>query len=184
MNEAEGVRQDQESIRRVVRHGDEAAFRALYRRHTPRLAVFVRRLVGQDEHLCEDILQEAWIRVCRGLGHYRAESAFATWLSAIALNVARDHFRQRRGVSLTDVDTEPLPAPAPGDREGRIDLERAIARLPGGYRAVFVLHDIEGLTHREIADTLGIEEGTCKSQLARARLSLRTMLAPGQEESR
>ena len=178
MNEADGALQDQEAILRIVRHGDEAAFRALYRRHTPRLAMFVHRLVGPDQHLCEDVLQEAWIRACRRLDGFRAEAGFATWLSTIALNVARDHFRQRRGVSLLDVEEVPLAAPPGADRDGRIDLERAIALLPDGYRTTLVLHDVEGMTHESIAALAGTSVGTSKSQLHRARRALRVLLAP------
>lgn len=167
---------DRELADRVRRHGDEQAFRMLYRRHTPRLYQLVLRLLGHAEQDAEDVVQETWLQAVERLGEFRWESAFGTWLAAIGLNRARDHLRKglRR-------PTVPLPETLPARSEGRgdwVDLERAIARLPEGYRTVLVLHDVEGLTHEEIGAALGVTAGTSKSQLFAARRAMRGLLAP------
>lgn len=157
--------------------GDEAAFRALYRRHTPRLFQVVLRLMGGSEHDAEDVVQETWIRATQRLGDFRWEAAFGTWLTGIGLNVARGILR-RRGRWEGDAEEAPeawRPPPAHGER---IDLERALALLPAGYRTVLVLHDVEGFTHDEIAAMLGVVPGTSKSQLSNARRAMRRLLEP------
>jgi RNA polymerase sigma factor (sigma-70 family) len=162
----------------AVRHaGDEDAFRLLYRRHTPRLMGFVVRLMGRAEAEAEDVVQETWIRVCDALDRFRWESAFSTWLLGIGLNVARDHMR--RNARSIELDMEHLPdPPGPVDiPEDRIDLERSIALLPDGYRMVLVLHDVEGMTHEDVAGQLDITVGTSKSQLFKARQAIRALLA-------
>ena len=116
-----------------------------------------------------------WLQAVERLREFRWESAFGTWLAAIGLNRARDQIRRmsRRAVV-------PLPdsLPAKESGEGWVDLERAIARLPEGYRTVLVLHDVEGLTHEEIGAALGVTAGTSKSQLFAARRAMRGLLAP------
>jgi RNA polymerase sigma-70 factor (ECF subfamily) len=158
--------------------GDELAFRQLYQRHTPRLYQVALRVVGGAEHDAEDVVQETWIKATEKLGTFRWEAAFATWLTGIGLNVARQLLRKRgRWVEL---DAAPEPwRPPPHDAE-RIDLERAIALLPAGYRTVLVLHDVEGYRHEEIGEMLGVSTGTSKSQLFNARRSLRQALEPAQ----
>ncbi|HEY0154459.1 MAG TPA: RNA polymerase sigma factor [Longimicrobium sp.] len=156
--------------------GDERAFRELYQRHTPRLFQVVLRVVGGAEHDAEDVVQETWIRATEKLGTFRWEAAFGTWLTGIGLNVARQLLRRRgRWVDLDDVPEPWRPPPHDGER---IDLERAIALLPPGYRAVLVLHDVEGYRHEEIGEMLGVSAGTSKSQLFNARRSLRQALEP------
>ena len=162
--------------------GDEAAFRTLYRRHTPALYRLALRLGGGDEPWAEELVQRAWIRAVEGLGGFG-------WRSTLS-DLARRHRRQLRPGALA----RGAPRRRPGRRrsarrargaalvaaghEDRIDLERAIERLPAGYRQVFVLHDVEGYTHEEIGGLLGIEAGTSKSQLSHARRRLRASLDP------
>jgi RNA polymerase sigma factor (sigma-70 family) len=153
-----------------VRRGDEAAFRELYRLHTPRLFAVTLRLLSRRAD-AEDAVQEAWLRAMRGLGGFREESSFGTWLTGIGIRCGLEMLRKRNPVIVTL--REPSVDPAP---DVTVDLERAIAGLPDGYRAVLVLHDIEGRTHEEIARLLEIEAGTSKSQLFHARRVLRARL--------
>ncbi len=175
-------RSDRELAERVVGEGDEAAFRALYRRHTPAVFQFALRLVGGNGAEAEDIVQETWMRAARSLGTFRWESAFRSWLTGIALNRVREMAR-KRGRSLVEVEGEwegSVAGFGPGgggrDPGDRIDLERALELLPPGFRTVLVLHDVEGFTHQEIGQRLGITEGTSKSQLHGARRAMRRLL--------
>jgi len=174
---------DRDLAEAVILTGDEEAFRQLYRRHTPRLYQFVLRFLGGREMDAEDVVQEVWIQAVRRLDGFRWESRLETWLTAIGLNVARDHLRKRyrRGETLA-LDVTDLPARDHPVAE-RIDLDMAIATLPDGYRTVFVLHDIEGFKHREIAEALAISPGTSKSQLSGARRVLRRLLSSVEEEN-
>lgn len=166
----------------ILSRGDEGAFRILYNRHTPRLYQLVLRLVGGVESDAEDVVQETWLRASQKLARFRWESAFSTWLCGIGIHVAQDSLRRRGQERLTLVErVEDAPIPAPSIVE-RIDLEHAIATLPDGCRQVFVLHDIEGIKHREIAQILGISDGTSKSQLSDARRLLRRLLANDREK--
>jgi RNA polymerase sigma-70 factor, ECF subfamily len=132
----------------------------------------------------EDILQEIFLAAHRKLDGFRGESALGTWLYRLAVNQCLDYLRSRsaRSNQLTDVlDDEPslYEAGRTGLAEqtvAKMDIERALAQLPAGCRAAFVLHDVEGLEHREVADALGIAEGTSKSQVHKARLRLRALL--------
>jgi RNA polymerase sigma-70 factor (ECF subfamily) len=174
---------DRELANAVIHGGDEGAFRTLYRRHTPRLYQFVLRFLGGAEMDAEDVVQEVWVQAVRKLESFRWESRLETWLTAIGINVAKDHLRKGRRKRETDaVDVIELPAPA-RSLEAHIDLEGAIAALPDGYRTVLVLHDIEGFKHHEIADTLGISPGTSKSQLSGARRYMRRLLSSAEEEN-
>jgi len=169
---------DRELADRVVADGDEAAFEILYRRHTPSVFRFVLRLSGGDAVEAEDLMQETWLRAARSLGRFEWKSAFCTWLMGIALNQFRELAR-RNGRRLVTVEGEwdvPSEASEPGVR---MDLERAIRLLPPGFRTVLVLHDVEGFTHREIGERLGIAEGTSKSQLHEARRAMRGLLNSG-----
>jgi RNA polymerase sigma-70 factor (ECF subfamily) len=165
----------------LLLRGDENAFRELYTRHTPRLYQLVLRIVGGAEHDAEDVVQETWIRATEALGGFRWEAAFGTWLTGIGINVARGLLRKQGRWTTLDEAGEPW-RPPPRDGE-RIDLERAIAVLPTGYRSVLVLHDVEGYTHEEIGERLGIAPGTSKSQLSHARKALRRLLEPAMKES-
>ena len=161
----------------VLAGRDEAAFRALYRRHTPALYRLALRLGGGDESWAEEVVQRSWIRAVEGLAGFEWRAAFRTWLSGIAVNCARELWRERRTDLEIDSAREAMVVaevvPEPADR---LDLDRAIAALPPGARQVLVLHDVEGFTHEEIATMLGIEPGTSKSQLSHARRRLRERL--------
>src|SRR5262245_20098943 len=153
----------------------------MYRTYAPRLFGLAVRLVGRSE--AEDLLQEVFLTAHRKLGLYRGESSVGTWLFRLAANQCLDHLRSKRArfAAMTEeLDAEP-PAPAAGAGAvvgvvDRLDLERALASLPPGCRTVFVLHDVEGCEHREIAALLGIADGTSKSQLHKARMRLRAAL--------
>ena len=167
----------------VAGAGDERAFRELYRRHAPALYQLVLRMLGGETADAEDVVQETWIRAVRQLSKFRWESSLRTWLSAIGLNLARETLRKRARVRAEEFD-ERLGLAARPVRDGeRIDLERAIARLPNGYRTVLVLHDVEGYTHEEISRQLQIAVGTSKSQLFDARRAVRSLLQPSKPEA-
>ena len=163
--------------------GDLGAFEELYRQHAGRLYSVACRMVGNPSD-AEDLLQEIFLAAHRKLDSFRGDSALGTWLYRLATNLCLDHLRSKaaRTSQLTGaLDDEPGLADA-GSRAlaertlTRMDLERALAQLPEGCRAAFVLHDIEGLEHREVAAALGIAEGTSKSQVHKARLRLRGLL--------
>ena len=163
--------------------GDPAAFEAVYRTHAGRLLGLVSRMLGSAPE-AEDVLQEIFITAHRKLSGFRGDSSLGTWLYRIAVNQCLDHLRSRgaRMASVTEsLDREEArePAavsPAMPTAISRIDLERAIAQLPPGCRAAFVLHDVEGRDHQEVARALGISEGTSKSQVHKARMRLRALL--------
>ena len=162
------------------RRGDRNSFRLLVEGLTRELIARAWRYTG-DWEIARDLCQETWIRVVERLGGFRGESAFATWLTGIGLNVARNHLRWQGRHDAVDWETVPEP-PAPRcDGDDCIDLERAIALLPDGYRSVLVLHDVEGWKHHEIAEALGVAVGTCKSQLFAARRWVRSYLGTTSE---
>jgi len=181
------VRHEQHTERKliaaIVDHGDESAFRQLYRRHTPRLLMVVQRLLAAGGRDAEDVVQETWIRVVERLEEFRGESAFATWLTGVGLNVARNQLRHQNRRHAVDLEAVPEPPATAQSCDDGIDLERAIALLPDGYRMVLVLHDVEGWTHLEIADSLGVTTGTSKSQLFAARRWVRSYLGTKSEVS-
>ncbi len=175
---------DSECIARA-RNGDGAAIRELYDRYAPRVYAVVRRLAGEDA-LAEDWAQEAWVRAIRALPGFRGEAAFSTWLHRIAVNSALhgQRWRTRRtsneiALPVTLGDARPADQPVL-----RITLERALARLPAGMRQVLVLHDVEGYTHEEIASLMGINPGTSKSQLFKARAKMREFLGPAVRDTK
>lgn len=165
------------------RSGELGAFEELYRAHSGRLYSLAVRMLGNPAD-AEDLLQEIFLSAHRKLDSYRGEAALGTWLYRLAMNQILDHVRSRaaRSGQLTDgLDDASLIADATGHRLAdraidRIDLERAMLELPEGCRAAFVLHDVEGLEHREVSEVLGIAEGTSKSQVHKARLRLRGLL--------
>ncbi|HYT64819.1 MAG TPA: RNA polymerase sigma factor [Vicinamibacterales bacterium] len=165
------------------RRGELGAFEELYRQHSGRLFSLAVRMLGNPAD-AEDMLQEIFLSAHRKLESFRGEAALGTWLYRLAMNQILDHVRSRaaRTGQLTDgLDDATLLADASGHRLAdraidRIDLERALAELPEGCRAAFLLHDVEGLEHREVSEVLGIAEGTSKSQVHKARLRLRGLL--------
>jgi RNA polymerase sigma-70 factor (ECF subfamily) len=160
--------------------GDLVAFERLYRDNERRVFALCMRL-SSDPALAEELTQEVFIRAWRKLGSFRGHSAFSSWLYPLTVNVALTERRSRRRrlarvVPTDDVTTLEPKAPAPTPEAG-FDLEKAMTRLPPGARRVFVLHDVEGRTHEEIASLLGLAPGTSKAQLHRARKLLREALA-------
>jgi RNA polymerase sigma-70 factor (ECF subfamily) len=169
---------DDALVARVVDR-DEQAFRLLYRRHTPAMYGAALRLVGGRREAADDAVQEAWLRAVRDLRRFRWESALRTWLVGITVRCALELTRKAPpAVSAIDLEVAIVPALPP------LDLNDAIETLPDGYRHVFVLHDVEGYTHAEIARLLGVDEGTSKSQLSRARAALRRWFARSPEDCR
>ena len=161
--------------------GDVDAFSELYARHSPRIFSLAARMAGSPE-TGEDLLQEIFLQAYRKIGGFKGDSAVGTWLYRLALNHCLDFVRSRQAkmdmaTGTIDVDAH-IPALA-GRHDSpveRIDLERAMRELPPGCREVFVLHDVEGYEHKEIATMLGIAEGTSKSQVFKARMKLRALL--------
>ena len=166
------------------RQGDASAFEELYRQHATRLFNLAYRMLGNTAD-AEDLLQEIFLLAHRKLGSFKGQSALGTWLYRLATNLCLDHLRSKaartaQATSSLDQDAPSgrrfEPAAPAGAPVTSLDLERAIARLPEGCRAAFVLHDVEGLEHQEVAAALGIAEGTSKSQVHKARLRLRAAL--------
>jgi len=166
------------------RQGDLAAFEEVYRTHAGRLYSVAFRMLGNAAD-AEDLLQDIFLSAHRKLGSFRGESALGTWLYRLAVNLCLDYIRSRTGraISITDPLDDETGLSDVGTRGlaertvAKMDLERAMAQLPDGCRMAFVLHDIEGLEHREVAEAMGIAEGTSKSQVHKARLRLRAILS-------
>jgi RNA polymerase sigma-70 factor (ECF subfamily) len=157
--------------------GDVRAFEDLYRAHLPRVHALVRRMTaGRD---AEEITQDVFVRAWQKLGTFRGDASFATWLHRLAVNVVIERFRteQVRRARMHDGDAifETIAAPAQ-TRDIGMDFEAALEKLPDGAREIFVLHDVEGYKHHEIATLLDISAGTSKAQLHRARMMLRRHL--------
>ncbi len=163
---------------RLAADGDARAIRSLYDRYAPRVYAVVRRIAGDDD-LAQDYAQEAWIRAIRALPTFRGDARFSTWLHRIAVNAALQALRKaetrqkREGPAPVDVPV----APTHQDALLQKQLERALDVLPEGMRRVLILHDVEGYTHEEIGDVLGVTAGTSKSQLFKARAKMRVTLA-------
>ena len=165
------------------RRGEAGAFEELYRAHAGRLYSLVLRMTG-SAHDAEDLLQEVFLTAHRKLGSFRGDSTLGTWLYRLAVNQCLDFLRGRQSKMARATDSlddegavEPAAtSPVVPSAVTRLDLERAIAALPEGCRTVFVLHDVDGLEHREIAKLLGVSEGTSKSQVHKARMKLRAAL--------
>jgi RNA polymerase sigma-70 factor (ECF subfamily) len=163
-----------------VSKADVPAFEELYRQHSTRLFNLAWRMCGTRAD-AEDLLQEIFLLAYRKLPEFRGDSTVGTWLYRLAMNRCLDHLKSRQtrtNGATTTLDEEAMPGPrrVPDGGIKRLDLERAIARLPEGARAAFVLHDVEGFQHHEVATILGITEGTSKSQVHKARLKLRDLL--------
>jgi RNA polymerase sigma-70 factor, ECF subfamily len=157
--------------------GDAHAFERLYQGHIGRVHSLARRMLSDDD--ADEAAQDVFVRAWEKLGTFRGEAAFGTWLHRLAINVILGR-RQRRGVQrqryLEGDGVLEMVAGRRAAPETSMDMESAIARLPDGAREIFVLHDVEGYRHEEIADMLGLASGTSKSQLHRARMALRQHL--------
>ena len=183
---------EKEAIERA-KAGDGASFEALYALHKRRVYSLCLRMLGNTAE-AEDLAQEAFLQLFRKIGTFRGESAFSTWLHRLTVNVVLMHLR-KKGLNETSLDElmEPQQEDGPkkdfGARDNvlagsidRVNLERCIENLPAGYRAIFVLHDVEGYEHNEIAEMLGCSIGNSKSQLHKARMKLRDLLRSSQAE--
>jgi RNA polymerase sigma-70 factor (ECF subfamily) len=176
MNEIPRQDTERELIRRAA-DGDARAIRSLYDRYAPRVYAIVRRIAADDD-LAQDYAQEAWIRAIRALPSFRGDARFSTWLHRIAVNSALQALRKTETRRKREA---PFPAEVPvgprgGDTLLQRRLEQALDGLPEGMRQVLILHDVEGYTHEDIGDALGITAGTSKSQLFKARAKMRDML--------
>ncbi len=180
MSASRDSRTDRELVDAVLRHRDELAFRTLYRLHTPRVFALVARLLARGDHEAEEVVQEIWVHAFESLGRFHWNSSFLTWLTGIALNRVRDRIRKYGRSRESTAEAPSERAGTPAMHEERIDLERAIARLADGERMVLVLHDVEGMKHREIAEHLDIPEGTSKTHLFNARKRVRAMMSGGE----
>ena len=163
---------------RAAQAGDAGAFRLVYEAHVGRVHALCLRLTGEPSW-AEELTQDVFVRVWERLGSFRGDSAFGTWLHRLAMNeglMALRSARRREARVEPRGDPPETPAHAARESEAAIDLERAIAGLPEGCRTVFVLHDVEGLRHEEIAQLTGTAVGTSKAHLFRARRLLREVL--------
>jgi len=166
-----------------VEAGDPAAERALYDRHVDRVFRLAFRLTGDDD-LARDLTQETFIRAFDRIAGFRRQSSLATWLHAITMSVALNRLRATkrataRMATADDATIESIESPQPRASEPDLKerMAQAIRQLPQGYRTVFLMHDVEGYTHEEIGAILGVDSGTSKAQLFRARAKLRVALA-------
>jgi RNA polymerase sigma-70 factor, ECF subfamily len=168
-----------ERIRRA-QTGDIDAFELLYREHSPRIYALCLRLKAGDKPDATELLQDVFIKAWRRLDTFRGDSAFVSWLHRLAVNTMLENARsdQRRTARVLPMeDTSRLAGAARSSGiESRMDMESAIASLPKGARIAFVLHDVEGYQHQEIAEQLSVTVGTVKAQLHRARRLLRERL--------
>jgi RNA polymerase sigma-70 factor, ECF subfamily len=163
-----------------IQAGDGEAFESLYRQHSARIYTLASRMAGSPED-GEDLLQEIFLQVYRKIGSFKGDAALGTWLYRLALNHCLDFVRSRQAkmnklTETLDAETSFEPVARRETPIARMDLDRAVDRLPDGCRQAFLLHDIEGFDHKEVADLLGIAEGTSKSQVFKARLKLRGFL--------
>jgi len=180
-----------EAIERA-KQGDEKAFEALYHLHKRRVYSLCLRMTANTA-AAEDLTQEAFLQLFRKIGTFRGESAFSTWLHRMAVNVVLMQLR-KKGLPLVSLEEtmeteEESPKKEPGAEDvrlagslNRLQLEQAIGDLPPGYRMVFLLHDVEGYEHNEIAEMVGCSIGNSKSQLHKARMKLRELLKTSRAE--
>ncbi len=171
------------ALARAAGQGDMGAFEQLYERHNRRVYSLCLRMT-QNVAEAEDLAQEAFIQLFRKIGSFRGDSAFTTWLHRLTVNQVLMHFRKSSVKLERTTEEGETPVQIVRGTENpnrmpvldRISLDRALKQLPPGYRSVFVLHDVEGYEHEEIAKILGVAVGTSKSQLHKARMKLRRLL--------
>jgi len=178
----QGMTTEQITVQRAM-EGDERALRQLWMQHAPHIDAVVLRLCG-DRDLAADVAQEVWIQIFRALPGYRGDSAFGTWAHRIAVNRTLNALRKVRRIARIETDVDEDSATAPDDPASDSErsfladsIDQAARQLSPGARTVFLLHDVEGYTHEEIAQELGITTGGSKSQLFKARAKLRRLLA-------
>src|SRR5712692_1764314 len=170
---------------RLAQAGDAAAFEFLYHLHSRRVYALCLRMVNNPSD-AEDLMQEAFLQLFRKIGTFRGESAFSTWLHRMAVNVVLMRLRKKGLPVVSLEDTLETEEEAPKKELGapdavlagsidRLQLQRAVEALPPGYRMIFVLHDVEGYEHNEIAGMVGCSIGNSKSQLHKARMKLREL---------
>ena len=163
----------------ACRRGEERAMEALYHQYKRRVFGLVTRIAGGQD--AEEVAQDVFVRIFRGLPKFRGDAALGTWIYRLAVNAALTHVTKRNRHTHAGEDAlEHVPAPAATPRDPTLAarLESALARLPAGYRAILVLHDVEGLSHEECAAIMGCRIGTSKSQLHKARAKMRSFLGP------
>ena len=166
-------------VRRAI-EGDERAMRLLWNQHAPHVDAVVRRLAG-DPDLAQDIAQEVWIQIFRALPSWRGDAKFSTWIHRVAINRTLNTLRGVKRLAAAETVIEDDTAFVEQDAERRMlaqSIDEAVQQLRPGARTVFLLHDVEGYPHAEIAAELGITSGGSKSQLFKARAKLRRLLAP------
>lgn len=174
------ARQDREWIRRILA-GDVQAERSLYDAHVDRIFRLACRMTG-DATLAEDLTQDTFVRAFGKLGEYRGDGPFAGWLHRVATSVIFDALRRRKRIVEFEQATEDLTVfgmeATPGDPHLRKRIDQALDRLEANHRLVFVMHDLEGYTHQEIAQAMDTPVGTAKARLSRARSKLKSLLLP------
>jgi len=171
-------------VRRAI-EGDERAMRLLWNQHAAHVDAVVRRLAA-DPDLAEDIAQEVWIQIFRALPSWRGDAKFSTWVHRVAINRTLNALRRTKRLAATETAIEEDSAYVEQDADRSMlaqSIDEAARQLSPGARTVFLLHDVEGYTHEEIAMELGITPGGSKSQLFKARAKLRRLLAPLVETS-
>ena len=179
---------DDLSLCRLAADGNLSAFEIIYQRYHRRTFSLCLRMTGSQTE-AEDLTQEVFIQLFRKIGSFRGDSAFSTWLHRLTVNQVLRHFRRRSVKNERTSEDGEMPEqtvrgsanPSKMQVVDRIALKNAIAELPNGYRNVFVLHDVEGFEHEEVARIMGISVGTSKSQLHKARLKLRGLLIKQQD---
>lgn len=167
----------------ACRRGEAKAMELLYHQHKRRVFGITQRIVGVGD--AEEVVQETFVRVFRSLHAFRGDAQLSTWIYRLAVNCALTYVTKRnRRREVGDDSLATLEAPQVAQRDPRLAtrIEAALATLPPGYRAILVLHDVEGLSHEECATILDCQIGTCKSQLHKARAKMRELLAPSEFE--
>ena len=177
------VRSDAE-LARMAAGGDEAAFEEIHSRYRRFVYGIALRMTGNEAD-AEDLTQDSFVSVLRWVGGFRGEASFTTWLYRLVVNQAKMHLRYRSRRPEEQMSHGEFPEGGPGLLRGvknsplidRLAIEKAMRKLPAGYRAAFVLHDVEGHGHEEVARLMGWKAGTSKSQLHKARVGLRELLS-------
>ena len=169
----------------ACRRGEARAMERLYHQYKRRVFGMAHRIVGSSD--AEEVAQEVFVRVFRGLAAFRGDSALSTWIYRLTVNAALSHLARRgRRHEVGDEALAELPAKPEAERDSALAarIEAALGKLPAGYRAILVLHDVEGLSHEECASILECRVGTCKSQLHKARARMRELLGDSLDTDR